>query len=550
MNEVAPSRRDWLADVWRIGFILALTLATRFWLVQHTEVLSRDSIMFIRFALQLEQPPEDHLDPSHHITRLDVVRSTYQPPGYPLAILAISQPIRAVMGTSSDSLALSAQLTSILASLLLIFPMYFLGRMIFDRQAAFIGTLLFQVLPVCVQVTSDGLSDSLFLLASATSLWLSAVAFRRTSPLWFLPAGITIGMAYLVRPEGLILAVAAGLIMLVSRLRGQCTWGSSFKRLAVLTFGVLLVMSPYVAIIGKLTNKPTGDGFLRWLKGDELKPSWIKISDQRPTHEGADVPLAAWFNEFGQGQRPGAAWASKAMMTEFLKTSTYVIPFFAAIGLMAFWPRLNRDPAFLMMLGVGAGHTALLWFVAYGAGYVAERHLLLVTLVSCYLAAAALPKIGEKIAAWKPAGRLGSPAFWSAALAFAFVAVAVPYGLKPLHANRVSNHAAGRWLAERLQPGDYVIDPFAWSEYYAGCIREGSYALPAVPRAYGILTPGDNHPRLHQMPIAKLVAEHGEVVYHWPEDKPRDQAKLLIYRWEGYNFNEYILAWTERAAKK
>src|SRR4051794_32582385 len=47
MTDIPPPatpRRTWVADAWRIAVILAFVLATRVWVVRHTEVTSRDSI--------------------------------------------------------------------------------------------------------------------------------------------------------------------------------------------------------------------------------------------------------------------------------------------------------------------------------------------------------------------------------------------------------------------------------------------------------------------------------------------------------------------------
>src|SRR5260221_3501066 len=123
--------RPWLADCWRIGVILLLAFSTRFWVLRHTEVLSRDSIGFIRFALQLEEPPDG-------MSRPDVLRANPHPPGYSIAVLAVSWPVRSCMGgTTCDSMVLSAQIASVIASLLIVFPMYFTGKLLFDRQTAF-----------------------------------------------------------------------------------------------------------------------------------------------------------------------------------------------------------------------------------------------------------------------------------------------------------------------------------------------------------------------------------------------------------------------------
>ena len=64
--------------------------------------------------------------------------------------------------------------------MLLIFPMYYLGRFFFERRVAFWGTLLFQYLPVSGQHLSDGVSEALFLLLTSTaflcSLWPCAAS--------------------------------------------------------------------------------------------------------------------------------------------------------------------------------------------------------------------------------------------------------------------------------------------------------------------------------------------------------------------------------------
>ena len=78
-----------------------LAFAVRFWVLQHTEVLSRDSIGFIRFALQLEKPPDGS-------SILNVIRNNMQPPGYPAALLLSFQPVRSYVGaTTCETMVLS-----------------------------------------------------------------------------------------------------------------------------------------------------------------------------------------------------------------------------------------------------------------------------------------------------------------------------------------------------------------------------------------------------------------------------------------------------------
>src|SRR5688500_15667778 len=97
-------------DACLLAVLLLLTAGLRLWVLSHTEVAARDSIGFIRYALQFEKQawPE-------------VLRTHHQHPGYPLSILAVSWPLHAILQTDpdADTLQLCAQLASSLAALLL-----------------------------------------------------------------------------------------------------------------------------------------------------------------------------------------------------------------------------------------------------------------------------------------------------------------------------------------------------------------------------------------------------------------------------------------------
>ena len=50
----------------------------------------------------------------------------------------------------------------------------------------------------------------------------------------------------------------------------------------------------------------------------------------------------------------------------------------------------------------------------------------------------------------------------------ALVASALPYSLKPMHQQREGHKHAGRWLATQMNEKDWLQDPLAWAEWYAG----------------------------------------------------------------------------------
>src|SRR5205807_4188326 len=133
---------------------------------------------------------------------------------YPMTVLAISGPVRQIVnGSDLVVMQLSAQITSGLAGILLILPMFYLGKELFDRRVGFWATAIFQCLPVGARVMSDALSESLFLLMSATALLLAVRGFRTGSWRRFALCGLLAGLAYLTRPEGILIVAAVILVL-------------------------------------------------------------------------------------------------------------------------------------------------------------------------------------------------------------------------------------------------------------------------------------------------------------------------------------------------
>src|SRR5882724_9500339 len=151
---------SWKKDAIALGLLVLLVLPLRLWLLVNTEVAARDSIGYIRYALKFES--EEGWK--------QVIKDNDQHPGYALTVLAVSQPLRSASGqTDAATMQLAAQLTTVLAAILLLYPMYHVGRLLFNRRTGFGAALLFQVLPINAQHLSDGISEGLFLFLVASA---------------------------------------------------------------------------------------------------------------------------------------------------------------------------------------------------------------------------------------------------------------------------------------------------------------------------------------------------------------------------------------------
>src|SRR5206468_1113398 len=109
------------------------------------------------------------------------------------------------------------------------FPMFYLGKRFFNARVGFWAALIFQCLPVTGHLLSDGLSESLFLLLTAITLWLTARALDGNSAGRFALCGVFCGLTYLTRPEGLLLLACALLVLALMQLRPA--WRRSWRGL-------------------------------------------------------------------------------------------------------------------------------------------------------------------------------------------------------------------------------------------------------------------------------------------------------------------------------
>jgi hypothetical protein len=526
LEAVAPRRVTDTADRVRLLVLVGVAVAVHAWVLTHTRVTARDSIGFARYALQLEYPRAggcadvvDVLKPPHN----------QHPPGYPLAILAASWPVRAAYHADlPDQMLMSAQVASCVAAVLLVFPTYWLGRMLFGKFAGFAAALLFQVLPVPAEVTSDGLTEGVYLLALGTALLLGTRAVKNPGVGGFLLCGLATGVTYLVRPEGLLAAAAVGLVAVGMVLARRWPLTAAAGWLTALAVGVILPALPYMVLIGGVTSKTAGTELFK-VFGNPREMLHKPANGALP---GAAAPLfAVWYNPETDGPLP--AWVPRAIAAEAVKTFHYVPAGLAVLGLLASARRLRAEPwvwvpivfGGLVLAAVAAMATVGQVTQGERHHYVSERHTLPLVYVGCFFAAFAL----ERLPGWL--GRISLVGDWPAHPAVAWAVLAaivvscVPKLVKPLHAERAGHVAAGKFLADNMNPEDTLIDPFEWAGFYSG---RALRSIPPDPKPvagryrWAVLESGDTpHSHLHRLRDALNVANDGKnkatVEFQWAE---------------------------------
>jgi 4-amino-4-deoxy-L-arabinose transferase-like glycosyltransferase len=523
------------ADLCALVVLGVVAIALRGWQLTHTEVASRDSIGYIRIAWQLE-----------HGDWQKGLREAQQHPGYPLVLLAISLPVRHFLHADlATQMQYSAQLASSLASILLVIPMYYLGRELFNRRVGFWTAMFFQCLPSSGRGMADGLSEPFFLLTAATTLAFACAALRTGRTALFALCGVCGGLAYLTRPEGGILVAATGLVLLV-----MLALGHRLPRRRVLLGGVVMiaaagiVAAPYMIAIGGITAKPTAvdiikslAAFIQWLLGTPTR------------YASGGTPFAVWWTDHENSPAARTWWSVVSLLEVLSKGFFYIFWAPALVGLWWFGDRFRKVPGTWVLLLVCTAVGLLLYRVAHLKGYLSDRHTLLIVLIGSYFAVAAMLRLGEILTAgavrlW-PA--LRSRRWVSGPVVGVVILLAIILGLLPrtlegLHAERTGFRTAGYWLAQHTLPGDPILDPYCWANYYAGRVfSEGATGLPcqSPPMYYlAIEKSANKHTRLPEHIRAEQMVKTGipREIHRFDVKRGQDRASVVIYEMSDAEF--------------
>lgn len=488
-------------DVRLVLIVMGLALGIRWWHFATTEVTSRDSIHYIRMAWDISQGRVIH-----------AIRNSEQHPGYPFWICAVDTVVGPLMpGSLAERYQRSSQVASIIASVALVPVAYMLSRQMFSSWGAFLGCLFIQVLPAMARLFADGLSEALFLLLVMSSMLFGYIALRGQK-LWpYALCGLSGGMAYLVRPEGALFPVAFGLVLFgMTMQRAGAPW---LRPAAALALGFLIMAVPFVAIVGKLTSKPTAN---RVLTADS-------VSAPVPP----DSPLiASWFtsSSHGMGREAWALWIFLGMLA---RGTLFVLWLPALLTLIFCRNHVWTQPGTIAVVIACTGLEVLLQRVAATMGYLSDRHMIVIVAFAAILAGGGISEFCNRFLGWRRilvAGILVLP----------LLAVGLYRTVEPLHGNRAGFKQAGQWIAANTPIGDPVVDPFCWTHFYAGrlFLEAETKGLPIThPRRLLVVVDrsASKHERLPVQSEDKLKEKGGTPVFTFESSRRRTGEGVVVY---------------------
>lgn len=498
----------------RIGLLMGLAAVLLGWLAAHTEILFADGLRYIAQARTLARG-----------SWRDGLLGAVDHPVYPAAIAAVHEGLGVGGGDDGpEGWQAAAQTASVLAGVLLVIPLYLLALELFGPGAAWLGVALFYLAPRTGHTLADVLSEGTFLVFWGWGLW-SALRFLRRGTFGWLPPTIAFSaLAYLTRPEGLLLpaSLVATLILMPLMRSTRLNWPRWWAAVGFLVLGPALVVGPFVAIKGGLATKPAVSRIL----GTTARSAADAVERARPLDPD-------------QSELKTHLVAVKAVWEAIRDSASLpLVPLgLLGIGLAARRPG-ERARAWLLLAVMGTAALLALTRLHVTGGYCTPRHTLVVSLVLVLGASYGLERLLGSISV--PGRVLGlgegrftaGPAVWGLVL-LGFAAWSSTAVLEPINADLRGYRQAGDWVASHVPEGQPVADATGWSLFYG---RRPGYTFATLRQApndpdlrYIVVRESHLKGAWWYCDLFRAMIGRREPIGRFPEDPRPGQARVYVF---------------------
>jgi 4-amino-4-deoxy-L-arabinose transferase-like glycosyltransferase len=343
------------------------------------------------------------------------------------------------------------------------FPVYFLGKRLFDQKTALLSVFFLVIHPYIRRFSADVLKESTYIFFLGAAIWFAwkTIQDEKKYPFLFIP--IFSVLAYLVRPDGIeVLFVVFFYILFVKKFSIP---GSKRKVLLLLILSSCILLLPYLFYIRGLRGE--------WTLGKAK--SIVEMLGVGAINEG--VPFARKI-----------LYSFKRLNLEILAIGHPVYMFLVIVGLLkGIFSRLKSGEGFLLsfcLLHYGVLFLLVLNLTEWGgdgtiqADYLSGRHVLPLLFFSIYWAGEGLMAIYEKICKKTESILLSHRLTPRRQSVIIFVvvlvllsAVILPKTLKPQRYERLPEKWAGMWIKSQSGKGMVIFTTVRRVAYYA----DGTY---------------------------------------------------------------------------
>lgn len=450
-----------------LAIVVLIALPIRIYLAARAAMISRDGAVFIWYAQDLAD---------HPITEM---QEQAQHPLYPAMVLAGHGAVRGLraMGVATDALAdsvrswsLAAVAVTLIGGLAVVIATYVLASSVFDRRIGLIAAGLAATAAEFCQLSADALTDMPHLAIYLFAMAAAIRGIRDRRMYWLLVAGALSGAAFLIRPEGAEVAVAA-VVVLALPAKGQ-TWRQRLIGVAVLGLGAGLVASPYMLATGKLVKKKSVP---RLLGGDDSAEK-APVPFATPFHHSdASAPLRS---RLGSGYTFASSYGSTQGIVDLARAVALIAEKWLRALRVTFmlpaivWLILRRKPpgeptGQRLIAAAGLLHLLILVALIIRFDYwklFSLRHVMV-------LAGLTLPFAAAGAAAILDAVKLQRRMVVAIVLAVAMIGPTLPWLLEKRHLEDAHLRRTGEWIRAHDERKSRILTTRHRVAFYAGGIH-------------------------------------------------------------------------------
>jgi hypothetical protein len=349
---------------------------------------------------------------------------------------------------------MAGKLVSAFFGTLVIFPVYYLGKRIFDQKIAFLSTFLLVMHPYFRRFSADVLKDSTYLFFFASAIWFSwrALDSEKKYPHLLIP--VFSAMAYLVRPDGIevLFVVLFYLLFIKQFVPSKRRWIPIF--FIMLSTGLLF--SPYLLHL----RETAGEWALGKTKTLGMILGWEET--------GGDIPLYE-----------RVLYSLKELNLEIIGTFH---PLYLLLLIFGLWKKkrgLGLKTGEKFLISLGALHYVILFLLILNftewkrdemvvGAYFSGRHVLPLLIVTIYWVGQGVLEVHSWVSERKGLhfGReRRSLVVWSILIILLFGLV-LPKTLKPQRYERLTEKWAGFWIKDRSGEGSTIFTSVRRVAYY------------------------------------------------------------------------------------
>jgi len=403
-------------------------------------------------------------------------RAALAEPYHPLTSLCAAA-VSLLAGVSIES---AAESVGVIAGVVGSVSLYLLVRMQGDARVALVAGLLFAVHPRLVPISSGVQSDGLYLGLLVTAAMLAWRALRGGGLRSAAACGVVCALAYLTRPEGLLVALVLGAWLALDWLRGERRFARTLALGATFALGLCLTAAPYVLALHDITGTwtLTQKKSVVAIAGLDASASTVasvvepSASSATPAPESStSAPARA------QSLTMRGLAALKEVLHDFLRA---FMPALLALALLG-WRRGRPSDATLYLVSYFAALAPILLALHLHSGYVSRRHWLAAVALLLPLAARGLLRVVDL--ATERVALLRRRPWLLPALGALAVVLFLADGLRPKEdPHKQARQAAAEWLRAAARP-DSVATLRARDAYYAGATRHVALEHLGSPEA-------------------------------------------------------------------